>query len=213
MNRILIAFIGSVLLFAAFAYVLFREGQPASVDGERPIMLFCAASNRAVMEAIRADYENEFHRRVEIQYGPSQTLLSSIEVSKSGDLYLPADDSYLTMATDKALVEEILPIARMQGVIAVQTGNPKSIESLSDLVGSTSNSFKPIQTRLSLASWRERCLVKRETGSKLTKPQRRTIQLSLASLVTLKLVPPTPESFSTLCFTHSTMLSTSSFLI
>ena len=136
MNRILIAFIGSVLLFAAFAYVLFREGQPASVDGERPIMLFCAASNRAVMEAIRADYENEFHRRVEIQYGPSQTLLSSIEVSKSGDLYLPADDSYLTMATDKALVEEILPIARMQGVIAVQTGNPKSIESLSDLVGS-----------------------------------------------------------------------------
>ena len=64
-------------------------------------MLFCAASNRAVMEAIRADYEREFGRSIQIQYGASQTLLSSMEVSGSGDLYLPADDSFLEIAREK----------------------------------------------------------------------------------------------------------------
>ncbi len=42
------------------------------------------------MDAIRSEYEREFNRSVQIQYGPSQTLLSSIELSKTGDLFLPA---------------------------------------------------------------------------------------------------------------------------
>ena len=38
-----------------------------------------------------------------------RALLSSLEVSQSGDLYLPADDSFLTTALDKGLVAEVLP--------------------------------------------------------------------------------------------------------
>ena len=101
------------------------------------VMLYCAASNRAVMEAIKADYEQEMKEdglTVEIQYGPSQTLLSSIEISHAGDLFLPADDSYLTMAREKTLVAEVLPIARQQGVLAVRKGNPKSIKTFDDLL-------------------------------------------------------------------------------
>lgn len=101
---------------------------------EASVMLYCAASNRAVMEAVRADYEAETGRHLEIQYGPSQTLLSSIEVSGTGDLFLPADDSYLKMAREKRLVREMLPLARMQGVVAVKKGNPKAIHSFSDLL-------------------------------------------------------------------------------
>ncbi|WP_218934701.1 substrate-binding domain-containing protein [Rosistilla ulvae] len=86
------------------------------------------------MESIRADYEREFGRKVEIQYGPSQTLLSSIEVTRSGDLFLPADDSYIEMGREKQLIAEVLPIARMQAVVAVKRNNPKSIEQYSDLL-------------------------------------------------------------------------------
>lgn len=97
-------------------------------------MLYCAASNRAVIEEIRKQYEAEFDRDVQIQYGPSQTLLSSIEVSKLGDLYLPADDSFLTVGRSKGLIQEVIPVARMQGVLAIKKGNPKGIQSYSDLL-------------------------------------------------------------------------------
>ncbi|NND99990.1 MAG: molybdate ABC transporter substrate-binding protein [Pirellulaceae bacterium] len=137
MNRILLFFVASMVLFAGLAYWLFRGDRAdriAAASGNQPLVLFCAASNQAVMESIRSDYETEFERSIQIQYGPSQTLLSSLEVSELGDLYLPADDGYLEMAAEKGLVDEIIPIASMQAVIAVAKGNPKNIQSFDDLL-------------------------------------------------------------------------------
>ena len=61
-----------------------------------------------------------------------------MEVTGAGDLYLPADDSYLKIAKDRKLVSEILPIAKMEVVVAVKKGNPKSIETFEDLLRETS---------------------------------------------------------------------------
>ena len=138
MNRTFLLMIASLVgLGAIFAVLIGNQGSasrsPSRAEAGPPLMLYCAASNRAVMESIRRQYEKEFDRPIEIQYGPSQTLLSSLEVTKSGDLYLPADDSYLTIASDKQLIAEVLPIARMNAVVAVRKGNPKSIKRLSDL--------------------------------------------------------------------------------
>ena len=71
---------------------------------------------------------------MQMQFGPSQTLLSSLEVSRTGDLYLPADDSFIDTAADKGLLKEVLPVARMQVVVAVAKGNPKQIKSFEDLL-------------------------------------------------------------------------------
>ncbi len=110
-----------------------QEGaDDSSPTGE--ITLFCAASNQAVMEELRKAYEEETGRRVMIQYGPSQTLLSQIEVSGRGDLYLPADDSYLMQGREKGLIEEVLPIARMQAVVALRKDDAKKIKSFEDLL-------------------------------------------------------------------------------
>ena len=138
MNRTWLLLVGSLVgLATVFVMLIGSQGSASKSssdsDAAQPLMLYCAASNRAVMESIRRQYEEEFGRSVEIQYGPSQTLLSSLEVTRSGDLYLPADDSYLTIASDKELIAEVLPIARMNAVVAVRQGNPKSIEQLSDL--------------------------------------------------------------------------------
>jgi molybdate transport system substrate-binding protein len=136
MSRALVALIGSVLAIAVMFALLSRNNAiPISSDGEsaEPVMLFCAASNRSVMERILSDYRAEFGRDVVVQYGASQTLLSQLEVTGTGDLYLPADDSYLAMAREKNLVTEILPVARMRVVAAVAKGNPKQVESIEDL--------------------------------------------------------------------------------
>ena len=123
-------------VIALVAMVLMLREKELSPDHKSPVMVFCAASNRAVLEAIRADYEKEFEWPVQVQYGPSQTLLSSIEVSGAGDLFLPADDSYLAIGREKKLIAEQIPLARMHAVVAVPKGNPKGIKSLADLLKS-----------------------------------------------------------------------------
>lgn len=140
MNRtILSMFLSLVVLFGLLILLANSDSSPVvhQETGESPqssIMLYCAASNRVVVEAIRDMYQSEFGHKVEIQYGASQTLLSAIEVSQTGDLYLPADDSYLKMAAEKELIKTEYPLARMKLVIAVEKGNPKNINSLQSLL-------------------------------------------------------------------------------
>lgn len=106
------------------------ENAPSS----EPLVVFCAASNQPVFEAIRRDYEQAYGVPLQVQYGPSQTLLAGAEVSKSGDLYLPADDSYLDVARGKKLAAEVFPLATMRAVVAVAKGNPKNITKWDDLL-------------------------------------------------------------------------------
>ncbi len=140
MSKIIALLVGSLAALAVMFYIM-KDNSNQRSDGAADefehatgLMVYCAASNRAVFEAIRVEYEAESGRRVQVQYGPSQTLLSTLEVSHSGDLYLPADDSFLSTAINKELVAEVLPIARMQAVIAVPKGNPKRIQTFKDLL-------------------------------------------------------------------------------
>lgn len=150
MNRTVMAMIGSLVALAGLLFLLRDTGAPqagsvpaaagksdegqAAAARTQPLHLLCAASNRAVMEAILADYRTECRVAVEVKYGTSQELLSTAEISGQGDLFLPADDSYLALAREKSLVEEIVPLARMRGVVAVRQGNPLQIKTLGDLL-------------------------------------------------------------------------------
>ncbi len=138
MNKPLFAIVGTFALALLLVGMLMRgERRPEKTrnpDGVSSIKLYCAASNRRAMEAIRADYEREFGRRIDIQYGASQTLLSSMEVSKDGELFLPADGSYLELANQKKLIEETFELATMRAVVAVRQGNPKKIQRWNDLL-------------------------------------------------------------------------------
>ena len=144
MAKSLIAFLASVGAVVALVWAISGSNSrpaPAGSDGSQTatdtateITFYCAASNRAVMEEVRTAYEAETGRRVSIQYGPSQTLLSQLEIARTGDLYLPADDSFLKTAADKGLVREMLPLARMQVGLVVPKGNPNQIRSLQDAI-------------------------------------------------------------------------------
>lgn len=149
MSKTFLLMIGSLLLVAGMLYWLNNNeraaGRPISqpntktnltedtTSGVSEIILLCAASNQAVIEPIRKQYEEETGRKVSVQYGNSQSLLTQLEISKRSDLYLPADDSFLQTAKEKNLVREILPIASMPIGLVVKKGNPKGLKSLADL--------------------------------------------------------------------------------
>ncbi len=140
MNRTIVGLLGSLLLVGGlliYAGSRERNSSPAATsttDSNPSLMLYCAAANRAVIESIRADYEKEFDVDIQIQYGASQTLLSALEVSKTGDLFLPADDSYITLGQEKGLIAETFPLATMHAVLGVKRGNPLKIVGYADLL-------------------------------------------------------------------------------
>jgi molybdate transport system substrate-binding protein len=131
----LISFVASVLLLVALLAVWFRSGKSQTKIME-PLFVYCAAGIKAPVEAVVREYEKAYGTRVEVTFGPSQTLLANIALTSRGDLYIPADDSYIEAARKKNLAAEVIPLAEMTAVLAVKKGVATNIQSLHDLVAS-----------------------------------------------------------------------------
>ncbi len=99
-----------------------------------PLIVQCAASQRLPVAEIAEAYQSTFGQPIEIRYGPSEALLNSIQLTGQGDIFLPADDSYVAEAQRLGLVAEVLPVTRMHAVLAVAAGNPKKIRTWTDVL-------------------------------------------------------------------------------
>lgn len=126
--------LGSVVLVAGLLYLLWAGTQSAALDGDRELVVFCAAGIRFPIERIVDDYTQQFPATVQIQYGGSNTLLNQIEVNPVGDLFVAGDSSFIETAISKGLVKESIPLARLRPVIVVPEGNPRNIAGLDDLM-------------------------------------------------------------------------------
>ena len=109
-------------------------------DGDRPprtaepLVVYCAEAMRVPMEAIAQDYEAEFGQKVILHGGASETLLVILAVAKTGDLFLPADESYVRLAQQKDLIGDIKSLAAMQAVVIVRPGFDKEIKTWDDFL-------------------------------------------------------------------------------
>lgn len=126
---------GGSALVAGILLLLMPGSNRRTETPEKPQRLFvyCAAGLRTPVAQIAADYERDYNVAIELQYGGSNTLLSQIEASQIGDLYLAGDESYVELAQQKGLAREAIPLAKMRPAIVVAAGNPKKIERLEDL--------------------------------------------------------------------------------
>ena len=136
---LLIAGVLAALVFLALLLTQLNRQERETIEGATKsgsdgLFFYCAAGMRHPVEMIVAEYGEQFGVPVRVQYGGSATLLSQLEVSGTGDLYLAADDGYTDLAHEKGLVEERIPVAVMRPVLVVQKGNPKNIQSIQDLL-------------------------------------------------------------------------------
>lgn len=129
-----LASLGGLCILVALMVSGPEAGITSSSSTKQPLVVFCAAAVKAPLEAIARDYEKEYGVPVQLQFGASQSLLTNIQVSGQGDLFLPADDSYLDLARDKKLIDESIPLAKMTAVLVVAKGNPKKLNTLEDLL-------------------------------------------------------------------------------
>ncbi|MEE9367245.1 MAG: molybdate ABC transporter substrate-binding protein [Pontiella sp.] len=125
----------SAAVLAVVVLVVLLSSLNSSKNGALtpPLMLYCAAGVKPAVLPLALEFERQYGQAVQIMYGGSGTLLSNVQVARLGDLYIAADQSYIEIAADKGLIDEILPLATQSPVIAVAKGNPKKILTLEDL--------------------------------------------------------------------------------
>ncbi|HAR65426.1 MAG TPA: molybdate ABC transporter substrate-binding protein [Lentisphaeria bacterium] len=130
-------FLLSAVVVVALVLGLAKFASPAkSAAGGSAILVYCAAGIKAPVQELATQFEQDYGVRVHLQFGGSGTLLSNLQVSQQGDLYLSADVSYQEIARAKGLVRELVPLAFQKPVIAVHKGNPRQIRGLADLARS-----------------------------------------------------------------------------
>lgn len=122
----------ALLAVLATAAAFLLPTQERATDQE--LVVYCAAGLKRPVERAAMNYQEETGTPIRLQFGGTGTLLSQIQVSKKGDVFIAADDGSLEDARTKSVIREALPIAVQHPVIAVAKGNPKGIQSLEDLL-------------------------------------------------------------------------------
>ncbi|MEN1680658.1 MAG: molybdate ABC transporter substrate-binding protein [Planctomycetota bacterium] len=151
MNPLYRLLIGGAVVVAALVLLL-PGSNPAGGDEAGQLSLYCAAGLRKPVEEIANRYFEEQGVRIDIQYGGSNTLLGQMEVGKTGDLYLAADESYLDIARSKGLVEETIPLAKMVPVVVVPRENEAIVDSVDDLLNLRLAAANPDQAAVGKAT-------------------------------------------------------------
>lgn len=106
-----------------------------SDTGKHTMMVYCGAGLTKAASEIGELFEKEYGTAVHYNFAGSNSLLSQMQIVKKGDVYIPAANYYMEIASNKKLVDKPVTIAFHIPVIAVPKGNPKNIASLEDLAG------------------------------------------------------------------------------
>lgn len=108
-------------------------GKPSgeATTGE-PLHLYCGAGLRPpTLDAI-ALYEKKTGQKIEPEWGGSEMLLTRIESTRQGDLYMPGAVHYVEQAIDRGLAMEKEKVCSFVPVIVTPKGNPAGIKGLED---------------------------------------------------------------------------------
>jgi len=99
------------------------------------ITVFCGSANKPAMEEIGRLFEKEHNIQVNMLFGGSGTLLSQIELSKKGEIYIPGSPDYIVIGYRKKLLirDSDRVVAYLVPAIITPAGNPAGIRTLEDL--------------------------------------------------------------------------------
>ncbi|ETA69183.1 molybdenum ABC transporter, periplasmic molybdate-binding protein [Methanolobus tindarius DSM 2278] len=100
---------------------------------EETLLVYCGAGMRKPMDEIGVLFEEEYGVPVQYNYAGSNTLLTQIELTGEGDVYMPGATYYFEVAAEKGFVDNSSNVAYHVPVIITPLDNPANIDSLDDL--------------------------------------------------------------------------------
>ena len=122
---------------AVIALFLLLGCSPNKEADKGSILVFCGSASKPPMEEIAARFERDRGIEVNMVFGGSGTLLSQIELSRQGEIYIPGSPDYIILGKSrKLLIEESDRIvAYLIPAIITPAGNPANIHSMEELAG------------------------------------------------------------------------------
>lgn len=103
---------------------------PAASQGS--ILVYAGAGLKAPLDEIGPLFTEKTGIAVQYNYGGAGTLVSQMNLTKKGDVFMPGSTTEFKTAKSQGLVNESKLVAYHVPVIAVQKGNPKNITTLAD---------------------------------------------------------------------------------
>jgi molybdate transport system substrate-binding protein len=96
------------------------------------ILVYAGAGLKVPMQEIGQAFTQKTGTEVQYSFGGSGVLISQMNLTRKGDVFIPGSTVEFGSAKDQHLVSSCVPVAYHVPVIAVQKGNPKQIASLRD---------------------------------------------------------------------------------
>lgn len=99
---------------------------------QESLLVFSGAGLKAPMEEIATAFTQKYGIGVQYSYGGSGVLITQMNLTHKGDVFMPGSTNEWKTAKAQGLVDSYELVAYHVPVIVVQKGNPKSITSLKD---------------------------------------------------------------------------------
>jgi len=96
------------------------------------LLVYSGAGLKSAMEDVGKAFTNKYGIGIQYNYGGSGTLISQMNLTKKGDVFIPGSTVEYSTAKTQGLVGEYQLIAYHVPIIAVQKGNPKGITTIKD---------------------------------------------------------------------------------
>ena len=133
-NRIKRLILAVTLIAAILLTGCGRKDSTEEEAGEKELLLYCGAGIRPPAAELAETFGSENGVKVVTNYAGSETLLSTIRLIRSGDLYMPGDKHYVEQAVNEGMIHSHKSVCYFIPVILVQKDNPKNIQGLQDLL-------------------------------------------------------------------------------
>jgi len=99
------------------------------------LSVFCGAANKPALQEIAARFERQTGVKIEVVFGGSGSLLSQMELSCKGDIYLSGSPDYISVGYRKGLLipNSDRTVAYLVPAIITPAGKKADIRTLEDL--------------------------------------------------------------------------------
>lgn len=132
-SLLLISIISAISLIGCQSQNTSSSATTAATSKE--ITVFAGSASKPPLDEAAGVFEKQTGIKVYLTYGGSGTILSQMQLSKTGDVYIPGSPDFLARAEQGKVTDPASTkiVAYLVPVISVQHGNPRNIQSLSDL--------------------------------------------------------------------------------
>jgi molybdate transport system substrate-binding protein len=107
----------------------------ATTTPQNSLLVFAGAGLKAPLDEIGAAFTKKYGIPVQYNYGGAGTLVSQMNLTHKGDVFMPGSTVEFKNAKNLSLVNTSQLVAYHVPIIVVKKGNPKNITSLKDFAG------------------------------------------------------------------------------